>query len=88
MLEDQLATSGGRYLCGDQLTAADILVSFPLLIGQDRFDQMGSWEGGSWKASHPRLLQYIRTLEAEPGYQRSLEKIKALNADDGPEASV
>jgi glutathione S-transferase len=37
-LEDQLKTSpdGGEFLCGKNLTAADILMSFPLEAGQSR----------------------------------------------------
>lgn len=79
MLEAQLATSGGRYLCGDALTAADILMSFPLMAAKDRWDAMGSWEGGSWAAAHPRVAAYVERLEAEEGYRRSVAKIEAVN---------
>ncbi|PNY25009.1 Glutathione S-transferase 1 [Tolypocladium capitatum] len=41
-IDGQLATSGGRYLCGDTLSAADILMSFPLIAAKDRWDDMGS----------------------------------------------
>ncbi|KAF4506377.1 hypothetical protein G6O67_006467 [Ophiocordyceps sinensis] len=79
MLEGQLATSGGRYLCGDSLTAADILMSFPLIAAKDRWDSMGCWEGGSWAQAHPRVAEYVERLEKEEGYRRSVEKIEAVD---------
>ncbi|KAG6019150.1 hypothetical protein E4U41_003381 [Claviceps citrina] len=77
-LNDQLGTSGGRYLCGETLSATDILMSFPLIAGADRFDGLGSWAGGSWRSEFPRVADYVRVLEAEPGYRRSVEKIEAM----------
>ena len=78
-LDGQLASSGGRYLCGDTLSAADILMSFPLIAAKDRWDSMGTWEGGSWATAHPRVAEYVELLEAEPGYKRSVEKIEAID---------
>lgn len=81
MLEQQLATApdGGPYLCGTTLTAADILMSFPLIAAQNRLDDMGHWEGGSWRHAHPQVLQYVRRLEAEDGYKRSVARIEELD---------
>ncbi|POR39705.1 Glutathione S-transferase 1 [Tolypocladium paradoxum] len=78
-IDGQLATSGGRYLCGDALSAADILMSFPLIAAKDRWDDMGSWEGGSWAKAHPRVAEYVERLEAEEGYKRSVEKVEAVD---------
>lgn len=78
-IDGQLATSGGRYLCGDTLSAADILMSFPLIAAKDRWDDMGTWEGGSWTKAHPRVLEYVERLESEEGYRRSVEKIEAID---------
>ncbi|KAL2074767.1 hypothetical protein VTL71DRAFT_8546 [Oculimacula yallundae] len=68
-LEEQLASSpnGGKYLCGNELTGADILLSFPLLAGRSRT--------GLTKEKYPKLYSYIDMLEAEPGYQKSVAKI-------------
>ncbi|PHH84926.1 hypothetical protein CDD83_1160 [Cordyceps sp. RAO-2017] len=77
LLEDMLAA--GDYLCGDALTAADILMSFPLLAARDRWDDMGRWEGGSWAATHPRLVAYVARLEACEGYRRSVDRIEAVD---------
>lgn len=78
-INEQLATSGGKYLCGQTLSAADILMSFPLIAGSGRFDELGSWEGASWKNEFPKVAEYVQVLEAEPGYKRSVEKIEAID---------
>lgn len=70
-LEQQLETSpqGGKYLCGE-LTAADILMSFPLEAGRG-----GS---GMTKEQFPRIWEYVDLLHQRDAYQRSVEKIKEL----------
>lgn len=80
LLDQQLATSpdGGKYLCGPELTAADILISFPLVAAKARFDDMGSWNGGSWRAEFPRVGKYLDLLEAQEGYKKSLAKIEEI----------
>lgn len=78
-LDQQLETSGGRYLCGDQLTAADILMSFPLIASKTRLDSFGEWEGGSWEKKHPRVVEYIKLLEENPGYKKSIEEIEKVD---------
>ncbi|KAF4627262.1 hypothetical protein G7Y89_g10898 [Cudoniella acicularis] len=68
-LESQLASSpsGGKYLCGTQLTGADILMSYPLIAGKGR--------AGLTKESYPKLSEYVERLENEPGYVKAVEKI-------------
>lgn len=78
-IDEQLASSSGKYLCGETLCAADILMSFPLIAGAGRFDQLGYWKEGSWKNEFPKVAEYVRVLEAEPGYQKSVEKIEAID---------
>ena len=85
-IESQLASSSGKYLCGESLTAADILMSFALIVGAGRFDDLGSWEGGTWTKAYPKVAEYVRLLEAEKGYKRSVENIEAI--DGGFEASL
>ena len=68
-LESQLASSpgGGKYLCGAELTAADILMSFPLMVAaQQKIDAK----------AYPKLMAYIKTLEENEVYKRSEEKAK------------
>lgn len=78
-IEGQLATSGGRYLCGDELTAADMMMSFPVIAAKGRWDEFGPWEGGSWRKAFPNLLKYTEALEAHPTYKKSIEKIEAID---------
>jgi glutathione S-transferase len=77
-LEAQLTTSGGKYLCGPNLTGADIILSFPLIAGRERT--------GMSKELYPKLRAYIDILEAEPGYQKAAEKI--IEIDGKFEASM
>ena len=74
-LEGQLATSpdGGEYLCGKDLTAADILMTFPLLAGKGA--------GNVDKEKYPKLLAYIEKLENMPGAQQAVKKIEDLTGE-------
>jgi glutathione S-transferase len=71
-LEDQLKTSpdGGEFLCGRDLTAADVLMSFPLEAGQDR--------SGMTKADCPLLWAYVDRLHQREAYKRSVQKIAEI----------
>jgi len=73
-LEDQISTSpgGGQYLCGEKLTGADILMSFPLIAGKER--------GGLTKDKYPKLVEYIERLEAQDGYKRAIQKIEEVDS--------
>lgn len=68
-LEQQLQTSpgGGQYLCGTNLTAADIMMSYPLIAGSE--------QAGVTKEKYPTLVAYIDRLQQEPGYKKAVEKI-------------
>lgn len=69
-LEEQLKTApkGGGYLCGDQITAADILMSFPLEAGKSR--------SGMSKEQCPLVVDYINRLHQREAYKRSVKKIE------------
>lgn len=68
-LESQIKSSpdGGKYLCGPNLTGADVLMSYPLIAGKGR--------AGLSKEKYPTLYAYVEILEAEPGYKTAVEKI-------------
>jgi len=68
-LESQLATSpdNGSFLCGKNLTAADIMMSFPMEAGQSR--------SGMTKAQYPKIWAYIDQLHQRPAYKRSVDII-------------
>ncbi|KAI6246221.1 Glutathione S-transferase 1 [Erysiphe necator] len=71
-LESQLSTApgGGKYLCGPNLTGADILMSFPLISALAAHSSTGLTQ-----ERYPKLYSYIKALEEEPGYKRAVEKI-------------
>jgi glutathione S-transferase len=73
-LNEQLATSpdNGEYLCGAQLTAADILLSFPLIVAKS--DDMDF-------SKYPKLNAYIDRLESHPGYLASVKKIEEVTGE-------
>ncbi|KAF6816363.1 putative glutathione s-transferase [Colletotrichum sojae] len=70
----------GGFLCGPELTAADILISFGITGAEEwgAYDSMGSWPGGSARAAYPVVFAYVDRLKAQPGYQRALEKAKEI----------
>jgi glutathione S-transferase len=71
-LEQQLETSpnGGEYLCGKEITASDILMSFPLEAGKSR--------SGMTKEQCPLLWAYIERLHQREAYKRSVQKIESI----------
>ncbi|KAL1860924.1 bifunctional glutathione transferase/peroxidase [Paecilomyces lecythidis] len=71
-LEDQLKTApdGGKFLCGKELTAADILMSFPLIAGADR--------GVFTKDKYPELTAYTNRLQETEGYKKAVAKIEQV----------
>lgn len=75
-LEERLASSTDmakdiekKYLCGENLTSADILMSFPLIAAR------GGRVEGMTRAKFPLLMRYIERLEEESGYKKSVESI-------------
>ncbi|KAI0841691.1 glutathione S-transferase [Hypoxylon sp. FL0890] len=81
-LEQQLKTSGGDYLCGPELTSADVLLSFGLIAAKDKFESFGTWDN-SPRTLYPKVFAYIERLETHPGYKRSVEKIKEIDSSLG-----
>ncbi|KAK4504805.1 hypothetical protein PRZ48_002767 [Zasmidium cellare] len=74
-LEQQVGSSpgGGKYICGNELTAADMMMSFPLLAAKSR--------NKIDKAKYPKLIAYIETLEKNEGYQASVKEIEEKTGD-------
>ena len=61
--EDELGRS--EWFAGDQFTAADIMMSFPVEAGADR----------AFNAeTKPRLKAFLNRIHARPAYQRALER--------------
>ncbi len=61
-MENELAQ--GPWFAGEQFTAADIQMSFPLEAAATR---------GGLDASRPRLMQFLSRIHARPAYLRALE---------------
>lgn len=72
-LEQQMATSpkGGKYLTGNTLTGADILMSFPLIAGKGR--------AGLTKEQYPKLYEYTELLESDANYKKAADKIVEID---------
>lgn len=81
-LESQLATSpgGGNYLCGQHLTAADILISYPLLAARGRFAQLVV-DGKKLSDAYPKLWAYVNRLTAEAAYKKAEAKIEEITGE-------
>lgn len=74
-LEEQLKTApeGGPYICGKELTAADILLSFPVIAGSGRI-----LKDEQQKAKYPLLIAYVQRLEGSEGYRRAVAKVEQV----------
>ncbi|OQO05970.1 hypothetical protein B0A48_10066 [Cryoendolithus antarcticus] len=72
-LESQVSTSpdGGSYLCGKELTSADMLMSFPLMAAKPQLPE----------ATYPKLRAYIARLEAEPSFKESVAEVEKLTGE-------
>ena len=62
-LEAELGKSA--WFVGDELTAADVQMSFPIEAAAAR---------GGLGASRPRLMDYLQRSHARPAYQRAIER--------------
>ena len=69
-LESQLASSpdNGEYLCGASLTAADILMSFPIIAANEKVDAN----------KFPKLKAYAARMQAHEGNVASIKKIEEI----------
>lgn len=77
-LESQIASSPnhGEYLCGSQLTGADIMMSFPLTAAKGRT--------AFTKETHPKLWAYVERLQARESYRRAVQKIIEIEGSYDP----
>lgn len=75
-LDSQLQSSpdGGKYLCGKDITAADILMSFPIFVA-------GGNRGNVKMSNYPHLDAYRKFLEQNEVYQRSIKKIEEISGE-------
>jgi glutathione S-transferase len=55
----------GAWFVGDEFSAADVQLSFPIEAAAAR---------GGLNASRPRLMDYLKRIHARPAYQRAVER--------------
>lgn len=77
-LEGQLASSpnGGQYLCGEKLTGADILMSFPLEASKGRV--------GLTPEQYPKLCAYVDRIHEREAYKKAVNKIVEIEGSYDP----
>ncbi|KAJ7807873.1 hypothetical protein B0H14DRAFT_2871993 [Mycena olivaceomarginata] len=78
-LEAQLesAPDGGPYLCGAHLTAADILMSYPLFIAKIRQDGHSELN----EKEYPKLWAYTEMLKGTESSKRAIVKIVEIEGE-------
>jgi glutathione S-transferase len=62
-MESELGKS--TWFAGEELTAADIQMSFPIEAARSR---------GGLNGSRPRLMSFLQRIESRPAYRRALER--------------
>ncbi|GIZ43513.1 hypothetical protein CKM354_000673700 [Cercospora kikuchii] len=66
-LQAELDKSGGKFLCGDKLTVADIMMQFSARFILER--ELGT-QGGKW----PGIEKWLAECEGTEGYKKAVEK--------------
>ncbi|KAF4250032.1 hypothetical protein KXV73_002814 [Aspergillus fumigatus] len=71
-LEDQLKTApgGGPFLCGDQITSADIQLSYSVIAALSRQPSL--------RSQYPGVAAYADRLQAIESYKRGVAKIERI----------
>ena len=79
LLESQLASSpnNGQYLCGSEMTGADIMLSFPVSAARGKC--------GFTKNEYPKLWAYVDRLEQFDCYKKAVQKIIDVEGTYDPE---
>lgn len=66
----QMQQSKGPYLCGEQFTAADIVLGFFLLMAKEKMQP-------SWlpEDQHPQMAAYVELLKSRPALQIAIAPV-------------
>lgn len=69
-LENQLATSpeNGKFLCGRNLSAADIIMIYPLESARGR--------GGFTEEKYPKLWAYVDQIHEMDSFKHSIKRVE------------
>jgi glutathione S-transferase len=78
-LENELrdSNSGGKFLVGNELTAADIMMGFSV---EWLFNRRLGTDGGDW----PMVQKWFQGITARPAYRKAVEKTEYSVSDLGP----
>lgn len=60
-----------KWFCGDQLTGADVMMSFPLQVAQFLLPE----------EAYPNIARYVEQVEQNEHYQRAVAKVGSLDLD-------
>lgn len=63
--------NGSRWLLGEQLTAADIMMSFPLQFALTLAE----------KGGYPNIKRFTTQVESHPGYRKACERVGEVHLD-------
>jgi glutathione S-transferase len=66
-LETELSLSSGKFLCGDHVTAADLMMQFSI-------DFILARELGTQGKERPNINKWMEDCRKEEGYRRAVEK--------------
>jgi glutathione S-transferase len=75
-VEEQLRTApdGGPFICGKELTAADILMSFAVIAVSGRM-----LKDKKNRDKYPLFAAYAKRLEEAEGYKRAVKKVEEID---------
>jgi glutathione S-transferase len=75
-IEGQLRTApeGGPFICGKELTAADILLSFAVIAISGRI-----LKDKKNRDKYPLFIAYVKRLEEADGYKRAVQKVEEID---------
>lgn len=78
-LEGQLASSpnNGQYLCGSELTGADMIMSYPLGAAKGKC--------GFTQDKYPKLWAYVERISELGGFKKAVQKIIEVEGSYDPE---
>ncbi|KAI2480020.1 Glutathione transferase [Pyrenophora tritici-repentis] len=65
--------SQGKFFCGDDLTAADIMIHFGLEGACQRV--------GLGESKYPKLYEYMRRLQGREGYVRAAKRVEEVSGE-------
>lgn len=77
-IEQQLKSSGGEYICGKDLAAADFLLAFSLETCM--LEDVGK---PLTKEKFPACVTYLERLKARDAWKRAIERVNEAEQEDG-----